>query len=203
MANEEIIKICGIANLEDASLAIDLGYDILGVILDKNVVRHGTVGLIEKIGNMGGTTAAVYTSYESVKNDPSSSDYIQLHFRHSAEQIREIKDQYRKKIISVISYNGKENIDSQINEKVSAGSDLVLIENREGIVKYLPGIENASRNPRVGVAGKIGISNVSEVRERGFRFIDASSSLEISPGKKDHAVMKAFIETARCSHATV
>jgi phosphoribosylanthranilate isomerase len=203
MENEEIIKICGIANIEDASHAIDLGYDILGVILDTKVVRHGTVDLIEKIRNMGGTTAAVYTSYESVKNDPSSSDYIQLHFSHSTEQITEIKDRYRKKIISVISYTGKENIDSQIQEKISAGADLVLVENREGIVKYLPGIEFASGNHRVGVAGKIRISNVSEIRERGFRFIDASSSLEISPGKKDHVLMKAFIERARCSHATV
>jgi len=203
MRNEEIVKICGIANLGDASAAIDMGYDILGVILDTKVIRHGTVKLIEEIENIGGTTAAVHTSYESVKQNPSQADYIQLHFSHSPEQIREIKDQFGKKIISVISYTGKEKIDFAIYEKITAGADLVLIENRQGIVKYLPEIVSVSENPRVGVAGKIGTSNVSDVRGRGFRFIDASSSLEISPGKKDHSVMKEFIEAARCSHATV
>lgn len=203
MASDNIVKICGITRLDDASAAIDMGYDIIGVILDTGVVRHGTVKLIDEVVNIGGTTAAVYTSYESVKQNPSGSEYIQLHFPHSPEQIMEIKEESGKKIISVIGYTGKEDIDSSIHEKISAGADLVLIENREGIVKYLPGIAAISGNPRVGVAGKIGISNVSEVREKGFRFIDASSSLETSPGKKDHSIMKDFIEAARCSHATV
>ena len=203
MSNEQIVKICGITKLEDASAAIDMGYDIIGVILDTKVVRHGTVRLIDDIENIGGTTAAVYTSYESLKENPSSSDHIQLHFQHSPEQIMEIKEESGKKIISVISYNGKNNLESEIHEKINSGADLVLIENREGIVKYFPEIAYLSSNPRIGVAGKIGISNVSEVRDRGFRFIDASSSLEASPGKKDHSIMKDFIEAARCSHATV
>ncbi|MCL4340788.1 MAG: hypothetical protein M1431_01640 [Candidatus Thermoplasmatota archaeon] len=203
MNSEEIVKICGIANLEDASAAMDLGYDILGVILDTNVIRHGTVKLIDDIENMGGKAAAVHTSYESVKQNPSNSDYIQLHFTHSPEQIVDIKDQLGRKIISVITYTGREKLDSLINEKINAGADLVLIENRDGILRYLPEIEYVSENRRVGVAGKIGPSNVSEVRERGFRFIDASSSLEMSPGKKDHRVMKEFIEAARCRHATL
>ncbi|WP_393971737.1 hypothetical protein OXIME_000318 [Oxyplasma meridianum] len=203
MPNEEIVKICGIANLEDASAAIDLGYDIMGVILDTKVIRHGTVKLIEDIKNIGGTTAAVYTSFESVKENPSSADYIQLHFSHSQKQIRDIKDEFGKKIISVITYAGKENLDASIKEKISAGSDLVLIESREGIFKYLPNIVSLSENSRVGVAGKIDLSNVSEIRRRGFRFIDASRSLEIRPGKKDYSVMKEFIKSVRCIHATV
>ncbi|MCL5802703.1 MAG: phosphoribosylanthranilate isomerase [Candidatus Thermoplasmatota archaeon] len=203
MQNDEIVKICGIARLQDASFAMDLGYDIIGVILDETVPRHGTVDLLENIKDMGATTAAVYTSLESVDHDLASADYIQLHFNHTAEQIKSLKSKSGKGIISVLKYGGNGITESDIGERLNAGADLVLVENREGIVKFLDGLRPLSGNPRIGVAGKIGPSNVGTIRKFGFRFIDASSSLEISPGKKDHSRMKEFIEAARCQHATV
>lgn len=203
MYKDETVKICGIARLEDASYAMDLGYDIIGVILDGKVPRHGTPRLLEEIKDLGATTAAVYTSMESIGHELSFADYIQIHFNHSPEQIRNLKSKTGKKIISVVQYGGGAVAKSGIMEKIDSGADLVLVENREGIVNYLHELRPLSVNPKIGVAGKIGPSNVNSVRESGFRFIDASSSLEISPGKKDHGRMKEFIETVRCRNATV
>ena len=90
--------------MQDASFAMDLGYDIIGVILDEKVPRHGTLELLEDIKNIGATTAAVYTSMESIEQDHSSADYIQIHFNHSTEQIEKIKLETGKKIISVVQH---------------------------------------------------------------------------------------------------
>ena len=60
--------------------------------------------------------------------------------------------------------------------------------------------ELAQKLPRVFLAGGLAPENVADaiaaVRPYG---VDACSSLEISPGKKDHARMKEFVAAVRAS----
>ena len=60
--------------------------------------------------------------------------------------------------------------------------------------------ELAQKLPRVFLAGGLAPENVADaiaaVRPYG---VDACSSLEISPGKKDHALMKEFVAAVRAS----
>jgi hypothetical protein len=53
---------------------------------------------------------------------------------------------------------------------------------------------------RVVLAGGLSPENVGEAIERVRPWaVDASSSLEIEPGIKDHARVREFVEAARCS----
>ena len=56
----------------------------------------------------------------------------------------------------------------------------------------------ASTEGRVVLAGGLGPENVREAIEAVRPWaVDASSSLEISPGVKDHERVRAFVEAAR------
>jgi len=42
------VKVCGITRIEDADYAIKKGADLIGVILDPEIGRHGSRELIKK-----------------------------------------------------------------------------------------------------------------------------------------------------------
>jgi hypothetical protein len=53
---------------------------------------------------------------------------------------------------------------------------------------------------RVMLAGGLSPENVREAIERVRPWaVDASSSLEVEPGVKDHARVRAYVQAARCS----
>jgi phosphoribosylanthranilate isomerase len=60
--------------------------------------------------------------------------------------------------------------------------------------------EDPAAEGRVVLAGGLSPENVGEAIERVRPWaVDASSSLEIEPGIKDHARVREFVEAARCS----
>ncbi|HZT54216.1 MAG TPA: hypothetical protein VE995_07520, partial [Gaiellaceae bacterium] len=88
------------------------------------------------------------------------------------------------------------------------GRDAVLLRDGEVVARVLdlpwhgedPGHwrRAASAAGRVVLAGRLGPENVREAIERVRPWaVDASSSLERAPGRKDHARVRAYVEAAR------
>jgi phosphoribosylanthranilate isomerase len=183
------VKICGITNEEDADYSLKMGADIIGVILDFNVKRHGTEELIEKIKKRHpeAQLAGVYTSMPAYVGE---EDYIQLHFDHFPEDITYVKNAMGKKVISVIDFHS-ENIGEKIRLHLKAGADYVLLEDRDGIIERVSQLRGLPMK-RIGIAGKIDSSNLKQLIELNPDLIDVSSSLEERTGKKSSAKIDEF-----------
>ena len=183
------IKICGITNEEDADYSLKMGADILGVILDFNVKRHGTEELIRKIKKKhpDAMLTGVYTSMPYVVG---REDYIQLHFRHSPEDIQYVKNTLHKKVISVMDFH-QENIKEMLKLYLDAGADYVLLEDRNGIIERRYQLRELPMN-RIGIAGKIDSKNLKSLLQLNPDLIDVSSSLEEIIGKKSFKKMDEF-----------
>lgn len=187
-----LVKICGVANMEDASLADSLGADIIGVVLDYSYARHGSPELVSSIHDSGIVTAGVYTSIDSIIEGFRDEDLIQMHFDHSPNDVRFLKKETGKGIISVIRLDGAEGTAEKARAHYEAGAEIVLVEHGKGIVAELPRISKLQKVCRTGVAGKISPSNVSQLANTEPLMIDASSSIEQYPGKKDPELLRQF-----------
>lgn len=198
-----LVKICGITNPEDALLAVEYGVDILGVILDDRIVRHGDESLIQEIKNYGVPVAGVYTDFKSIGKKVMYEDIVQLHFDHSTEQIALIKNRFGKRVISVVKYSTPEETRAKCREYANAGTDFILIEKKDGIEEVLEDIMLISGEFKISVAGKISPENIRKFLAPNIEMIDLSSSLEKYPGKKDREKVKRLFERVRENIANI
>ena len=185
------IKICGITNIDDAMYSIKKGADFIGVILDYTVKRHGTEDLIVEIKNKSPETKVVGV-YTKFPDNELNEDYVQLHFPHNKNDIDYIKNKLNKNVISVININN-EDYKNKIDEYMEAGSDYILLEDKNGIYKD-GDIINGINRYHIGLAGKISPDNVKDILEMGPELIDVSSSLEESTGKKSLEKIDIFFK---------
>lgn len=190
------MKICGITNIEDAMFAVSLGADYLGVILDESVARHGTQPLLADINGLGAETVGVYTSMKQIESSALNENIIQIHFPHEEDDVRKVKELSGKKVISVIQFSTADLVADQALKLLHSGSDFILVEKRDGIAKVSTEIPSITGKARVGIAGKISPDNISGLLHYGVEFIDVSSSVEKSPGKKDHQKLAALFRNA-------
>lgn len=191
------IKICGITNEEDARYAASSGASILGVILSNRSPRKGTVELVRELSVSGYSIAGVYTDFESVRKESSLEDFIQLHFVHGIDEIKFVRNELGKKVISVIFPEKDTDFMEDADEKLKNGADLVLLEyGREINSSDIEGLPDLT-GKKIGLAGKISETNLSTVMRANPFFIDLSSKLEEYPGKKDHGKIKSFMEVFR------
>lgn len=187
-----IVKVCGVASEEDGRFASECGADIIGVILDPSVGRHGDHALITRLHRSGIKVAGVYTSLHPALTEYGDEDYIQLHFPHDGDTVRRAARETGKDIISVIQFSGTEGLELKAIEHYNCGAEIVLLENRNGIESSLDGIAGIQKAVRTGVAGRISPHNVSLIAATNPLMIDVSSSLELRPGKKDPIIVREF-----------
>ncbi|MCL4328714.1 MAG: phosphoribosylanthranilate isomerase [Candidatus Thermoplasmatota archaeon] len=187
-----IVKVCGLTNIEDARLASDLSADLLGVVLDPEVARHGDEDLVGRMRSLGKDVVGVYTSMDSVRSSELKEDIVQLHFAHGKQEIEEVRFSLGKKVISVIQVHEISKAFAEAIEAHDAGADFILLEKKDGIAEILPRIEILLRGYDVGVSGKIDADSLDVLVPLKPSFIDLSSSLESAPGKKDPAKMREF-----------
>ena len=81
------------------------------------------------------------------------------------------------------------------------GREVVRVVDREWQADDPEHLERArTAEGRVMLAGGLSPENVRDAIERVQPWaVDASSSLELEPGIKDHARVREFVEAARCS----
>lgn len=191
------IKICGITNLEDAEVASSSGASIIGVVLSDRSPRKGTPALVGELSSSGFHVAGVYTDMESVKNEATDEEYIQLHFLHGSDEIQYVHDKLGKKTISVVFPGENKKFLLEAKAKLNDGTDLVLADFGRSITgkdcRAIPDL----KGHRIGLAGKISIDNLQEVIRPNPYFLDLSSRIEAYPGKKDHEKLRKFMEVLR------
>ncbi len=199
------IKICGIANKEDAFKIARLEPDYMGFILNypkspRNIAPEKAKEIIftlrKKYGNkIKFVGVFVDEDIKKVKEILRSSklDIVQLHGKESAKYVSELKKvcEVWKTIIL------KTKADRKKIKVYSKVADKLLLDGGYGEGKQINPI--LLKNETVDIlAGGLGVENIEQVLGKTSpSIIDANSKLESSPGKKDLSLVKEFIEKVR------
>ena len=168
LVSRPLVKVCGLTREEDVAVAADAGADLLGFVLAPESPRAAT-GVLPVPDEALAVAVWVGSAGES------EADLDQVH---------------------------------TVEPGKVRGRDATLYRGGEAVARvvYLPWQEDdpshweraAGTDGRVVLAGGLGPENVAEAIAAVRPWaVDASSSLERSPGVKDHARVRAYVEAAR------
>lgn len=201
------IKICGVTNYEDAQNAADLGADFLGFNFYNKSSRYidyrKANDIIGKLkGKISIVGVFVNESMGNVKKADGicNLDLIQLSGDENDGDIIQLKKITNKKIIKTFRIKNK--IDADLIN--SFDSDYIMLDSfKDGIYggtgkSFDLGMIKNIDNKRLFLAGGMDKDNVKSAIEKLNPYaIDACSSTESSPGKKDFGKMKQLIEAVQ------
>jgi indole-3-glycerol phosphate synthase/phosphoribosylanthranilate isomerase len=162
-----LVKVCGLTREEDVSAAVEAGADLAGFILAKESPRRA-----ERVLAVPETMLSVAVFVGEVEESPA--DLAQLYARENGHRGRD----------AVLLRDGAE---------VARVADLPWEEQDAKHHARAARIEG-----RLMLAGKLAPENVRSAIEAVEPWaVDASSQLEVAPGIKDHARIRAFVEAVR------
>lgn len=200
------IKICGITNKIDALAAAELGVDMLGFVFYKNSKRYVDPRTAEDIINeLPPSIRRVGVFVDETRDDVCRIaqdvflDTLQFHGDETPAYCASFGNKY--KVIKAFRLKDKEDL-KKINDY---GTDFYLLDTykRDSIGgtgatfdwKILKDFEILKP---VILSGGLTPGNVgSAIKEIAPFGVDVSTGVENSPGKKDPALMKKFVENVR------
>lgn len=200
------VKVCGITNYRDAEAACRFGADALGFVFAKSPRRVSPKKAKEIIDRLPPYVLTVGVFVDRKKEEvlkiarECRLDRLQLHGSESYGYCKELKKYY--KIIKAIRVGGRR----ILRELSGYDADALLLDS------FVPGksggtgirfdwqlaLEAKRCGKPVIVSGGLNAGNVKDAVKKIKPYaVDASSGLESSPGRKDHGLMKKFIERAK------
>jgi phosphoribosylanthranilate isomerase len=200
------VKICGITNLADALYSFFSGADALGFVFYKKSPRYiqprraqAICGILpKKILRVGVFVDEDVTTVKRIAK-LCHLDMLQFHGQESNSYCQKFKGY---KIIKAFRIGKKEDLDEIFEyntfaylfdsfSKAQAGGS-----GKKFNWKILA--QSARIEPIVFVSGGLTTSNVHQaVKLLKPDWVDASSSLELKPGKKDHQKINRFIQAVK------
>ena len=168
LLSRPLVKVCGLTREEDVAVAAEAGADLLGFVLAPESPRAAP----EVLPVPEGTLAVAVWVGEAGE---SNAALDQVHPREEGKVRGRDADVLRE------------------GEVVATHLDLPWDEDDPGHWERA-----AAANGRILLAGRLDADNVAAAVERVRPWgVDASSRLESSPGVKDHAKVRAYVEAAR------
>jgi len=198
-------KICGVSDSETLSYLINHSYppQFVGFIVNysksKRYVKLEKLKELLKIDKKNLQFVAVLVNpnnniLEKIKNLPF--DYYQL-YNCDPEKVRLIKKKYKKKIITAITVENKDDINKY--QFYSDTTDIYLFDSK-GYEKSMSFdhnlIKNLNLNKEIMVAGNIQIKDDLENYKKIADIIDISGGLETS-GLKDISKIEIFLNNVK------
>ena len=162
-----LVKVCGLTREEDVAVAAEAGADLAGFILARETPRRAP-SVLPVPDTM--LSVAVYVG----ERGDAQSDLDQLYARENGHRARD-----------GVLLRGDEQV-AQVVDRTWQREDRNHLERAR------------AADGRIMLAGGLSPENVREAIEAVRPWaVDASSSLEIEPGIKDHDRVRAFVEAAR------
>ena len=211
------VKICGITNFADAAAAVEAGADMLGFNFYRSSSRYlEPESAREIIHQLRDTRPDASIQMVGVfVNEPMESliritnetnlDAVQLHGDESPEFCKRVQSSLGAvAVIKALRVNGAFEPTIAASYKVDAIMlDAFHEELRGGTGQVIDwDVARTVRDlvPRLILSGGLSPENATEAITRVDPFaVDACSSLESSPGRKDAARMREFVRAARNS----
>ena len=167
LLSRPLVKVCGLTRDEDVAVAAEAGADLAGFVLADASPRRAAAVL-----DVPDTMLSVAVVVGEVEGD---ADLVQLYPPEHGK------------------VRGRDAVLLRGGEEVARVVDLPWQEQDPAHLERARAVEG-----RVMLAGGLGPDNVREAIAAVRPWaVDASSSLEISPGVKDHDLIRAYVEAAR------
>jgi indole-3-glycerol phosphate synthase/phosphoribosylanthranilate isomerase len=162
-----LVKVCGLTRQEDVDVAAEAGADLAGFILSEESPRRAKAVL-----DVPATMLSVAVFVEDVDETPA--DLVQLYRRENGHRSRDaVLMRGDERVATVIDLPWQED-DPQHLERARATVGRVML------------------------AGGLAADNVRSAIEAVRPWaVDASSRLEVKPGVKDPALVRAYVEAAQ------
>lgn len=206
ISDHVFVKICGITNLEDALAAVEAGADALGFNFYRPSPRYISPQHAREIIDQ--LPDSILTVGVFVDEEPESVlriaeeaklSGLQLHGDESPGYCYEFDGYYIIKALGAV-----ENFD--LEKAASYDVDAIMLDTKDDLLRGGTGrtfdwsiAKRVNRMmPEFFLAGGLSPENVAEAITTVHPYaVDACSSLEDSPGRKNHERMIAFVNAAR------
>jgi len=201
------VKICGITNLEDATAAVQVGAFALGFnfyrgssrYIDPRMARTIIERFPRDVLSVGVFVNEPEPSSVLKIADEAGVGAIQLHGDESPEFCSAMNDRYVIKALRVDS-------DFAPERAVNYGTQAILLDafstgsygGTGTIFDWTLARRTRELVPIMYLAGGLTVDNVADAISivRPFA-VDVCSSLEVSPGRKNHTLLRTFFESVR------
>jgi phosphoribosylanthranilate isomerase len=201
------IKICGITNLEDALACADAGADLLGFNFYHGSPRYLEPAAAREIVRQLPTsilTVGIFVNAGTPKDverlaDKAGVAAVQLHGDESPAYCRELNERFVIKALRATDGYTPESAAEYATDAILLDSFDAQARGGSGKVFDWSLAQRTSKLvPRFFLAGGLGPENVAAAVASVQPFgVDACSRLEISPGRKDIALVRTFIDAIR------
>ena len=199
------VKICGNVTLKDTMAAVEAGADAVGFVFyarSPRVVSPKAVAAIVSHLPPFVTPVGLFVNEKPEVVRQIASDcgirLVQLHGEESPQYCAELK----LPVLKGIRVRTREDVANLSAYRVDAILLDAYVEGMAGgtgtTFDWSLAVEAKTWGPII-LAGGLTPDNVGEAISRVRPYgVDVSSGVESSPGAKDHAKVKAFVETVKC-----
>ncbi len=199
------VKICGITSVADARLCVDAGADAIGLnfwaesprCVDRETARAIVGAIGSSVEVVGVFVDATLEEIEAIKAEAGIS-WVQLHGNETPELVQSLLPHAYKALGVADS--------SAIEEARTYPGERLLLDAR--VPGAMPGgtgqtfdwgiAAEIAKERKLTLAGGLTADNVADaVRQVDPYRVDVASGVESSPGRKDPALVRAFVASAR------
>jgi phosphoribosylanthranilate isomerase len=200
------IKICGVTSVEQAVACIELGADALGVNFVDSSPRRVDVGTARTIALAIGTRALVVgvvadLSVAAMRALVTATRVgcLQLHGDEPAEDVATLLP-HAYKAIRVASEEDVRRAESMPGEFVMVDAKVAGVLGGSGHLVDWSLVKGLAKRRKLVLAGGLTAENVAAaVTSVRPWCVDVASGVEVSPGVKDLAKVKALVEAVRAA----
>ncbi len=210
------VKICGLSTAATMAAALDGGADYVGLVFFPPSPRNLTIDAAGPLADMARGRAKVVAL--TVDGDDELIDVIarevrpdimQLHGSETPERALAIRQRSGAAVMKAIKVATEADAASAFDYAAPVGPcDMVLFDAKAPKGAILPGGNGLTFDWRTleGVRGRLDYmlsggldpQNVQDaIRLTGAQAVDVSSGVESSPGQKDVALIRTFLEAAK------
>jgi len=199
------VKVCGTTNEADALLAVALGADAIGFIFAPSPRQIAPVVAADIVRRLPPEVLTVGVFRDETPNRVCEIIHrvglgaAQLHGHETATDTRFVRE--RVPLVMKAFAAG----DPALSRAHSYGADIILLDSPRpggGEVFDWALIDGVPDGARLVLAGGLNAENVTRAIETAKPFgVDVATGVESSPGQKDAARLRAFIEAARAAGA--
>jgi len=206
------VKICGLTRPEDVDAAATAGAAYLGFVFFDGSPRNLSLTAARDLAALappGVAKVALNVDPGDAELDALTAtvpiDMLQLHGRESPQRVAEIRVRTRLPVIKAVGLRTKADLSSL--EAYEAAADMLLVDAKPPQDADRPGGLGAAfdwslitgrrwRLPWLLAGGLTPESVARAIHRTGAVQVDVSSGVESAPGRKDPALIRAFIAAA-------
>jgi indole-3-glycerol phosphate synthase/phosphoribosylanthranilate isomerase len=169
LISRPLVKVCGLTREEDVAAAAEAGADLAGFVLATESPRQAP----------------------RVLPVPETMLSVAVHVGEAGEEEADLVQLYPREH----GHRGRDGVLLRSGREVAKVVDRPWQQEDPGHYERARAVQG-----RIVLAGGLSPENVGEAIASVRPWaVDASSSLEVAPGVKDHARVRAYVEAARCS----